>query len=84
MEEGEKMNQFLSSLAETCEIQNLCVSMFFIVDCRIEKAFSSKKKAEAPEREGEWGRPWILYSISGCGLFLRPHWNSVLGVYETS
>lgn len=53
MEEGEKMNQFLSSLAETCEMQNLCVIMFFIVDCRIEKAFSSKKKAEAPEREGE-------------------------------
>lgn len=47
------MNQFLSSLAETCKIQNLCVSMFFIVDCRIEKAFSSKKKAEASEREGE-------------------------------
>lgn len=50
--EGEKMNQFLSSLAVTCN-QNPRVGMFFIVGCRIEKAFSSMKKAEVPGRDGE-------------------------------
>lgn len=43
------MNQFFSLVAVTCKIQNLCVVMFLIVNCRIGKAFSSKKKAE-----GRW------------------------------
>ena len=47
------MNQFLSALAVTCKILKLCVIMFFIVDCRIEKAFGSKKNAEALGRHGE-------------------------------
>lgn len=46
------MNQFLSSLVVTCKIQNLCIVLFFIVDCRSEKAVCSKKKTETLERGG--------------------------------
>lgn len=55
------------------------MSLFFIVDCRIERAFSNKKKAEALERNGEWWRPWSLYSVSGFGLFLMPSGDTVHG-----